>query len=195
VELTTLTQQGESIVSDIDKTAPAAALAQPEQEHDPAAAAEAAKDTRDFLHTEIERAGKGAAALLAGLSVLIPGAGAGFALVTNRGGTPAAAAVLGLAAVLLVGAFVSIIEVIRPRIPRRREDAAGWPLLLEMTSEQAEAHFRAASRDLARTYGDHAVVLARIARAKFRLVGRARAFILAALPVALAAGLLFALGV
>src|SRR5262249_36502350 len=114
-------------------------------------------------------------------------------LVSKRGGAPAAAVVLGAAALLLLGAFVAIVEVIRPRLPRPG-GGAGWTQLLGLDQAAVDAHFRTEAADLAHAYGHQARVLANIALRKFRLVSHARALILAAVPVAVTGGVLFVVG-
>jgi hypothetical protein len=150
-----------------------------------------ARDIASDARGEIERTGKGGAALLAALSFI--GTGASIAALLPAGHARPAAGIVffALAALFLGTAFMVIVWAFRPRLPRRGDTSAtGWVRLVGMPEPDVRTFFHAISQDPATFYRDNAAKLAGIAHAKHQLIRAATDGVLIGFPLA-AIGLVF----
>ncbi|WP_344681350.1 Pycsar system effector family protein [Saccharopolyspora taberi] len=156
---------------------------------------ELAKYTAEAARWEIGRTGQGASALLSALSFVGTVTGAGFAVLAKQGGSPLAATVIAVAAVLLMAAFLGIVLSIRPRLPRPGKPATGWPMLLDVQrGPELERFFQKAAQAAAEFYAADAHTLARIAVTKHRWIRKATTCVLVGFPIGVFGGLVYALG-
>lgn len=157
--------------------------------------AELAKYIADSARWEIGRTGQGASALLSALSFVGTVTGASFAVLAKQGGSPWAAAVIAVAAVLLMAAFLAIVLSIRPRLPRPNTLATGWPRLLGLQrGPELKRFFEDTAQAPADFYAADAHTLARIAVTKHRWIRKATTCVLIGFPVGVFGGLLYAFG-
>lgn len=150
-----------------------------------------ARDIASDARSEIERTGKGGAALLAALSFI--GTGASIAALLPAGHARPAACIVffALAAMFLGAAFMVIVWAFRPRLPRRGDSTAtGWVRLVGMPEPDRSTFFYTISQDPAAFYRDNAAKLAGIAHAKHQLIRVATDGVLLGFPLA-AIGLVF----